>query len=120
MKRVFPAKVRDAGATFRSAKAVPVSSSRTKARGRPVAAQKKRMIQRSAEQTLSRASAGSPKGPIPKETSVTAVAAKKKIDAIAMRRRSSCAASLAQMAHARAREFTRGLSQSRSPSLPVT
>src|SRR6266511_735665 len=81
---------------------VPVSSSRTKARGSPVAAQKKRMIQRSAEQTLSRASAGNPKGPIPKETRVTAVAAKKKIEAIAMRRRSSWAASLAQTAQARA------------------
>ncbi len=79
------------------------------------------MIQRSAEQTLSRASAGNPNGPIPKETSVTAVAAKKKIEAIAMRRRSSCAASLAQMAHAREREFTRLLSQSPShPAPPVS
>src|SRR6266498_678005 len=59
------------------------------------------MIQRSAEQTLSRASAGNPKGPIPKDTRVTAVAAKKKIEAMAMRRRSSWAASLAQMAQAR-------------------
>src|SRR5262249_48393772 len=59
------------------------------------------MIQRRAEQTRSLASGGRPKGPTAKETSVTAVAAKKKIDAAAIFRRSSWAASLAQMAQAR-------------------
>src|SRR5215471_13205635 len=59
------------------------------------------MIQSSAEQTRSRASAGRPKGPTANETSVTAVAAKKKRDAAAIRRRSSWAASLAQTAQAR-------------------
>src|SRR6202162_6494057 len=76
------------------------------------------MIQSSAEQTLSLASAGNPNGPIPNETSVTAVAAKKKIEAIAIRRRSSCAASLAQMAHARERELVDRVSP--SPRLPVS
>src|ERR1700693_3810835 len=76
------------------------------------------MIQSSAEQTLSLASAGNPNGPIPNETSVTAVAAKKKIEAIAMRRRSSCAASLAQMAHARARELVDRVAP--SPRRPVS
>src|SRR5713101_6089578 len=61
------------------------------------------MIQRRADVTAPRASGGTPIGPIAKETSVKAVAAKKKTDASAIRRRSSCAASLEQTAQARER-----------------
>jgi hypothetical protein len=59
------------------------------------------MIQRRADVTAPRASGGTPIGPIAKETSAKAVAAKKKTDASAIRRRSSWAASLAATAHAR-------------------
>ena len=59
------------------------------------------MIQRSAACSVGRSSAGRPNGPIAKETSARAVAAKKKTATIATRRRSSCVASLAQIAQAR-------------------
>ncbi len=76
------------------------------------------MIQRSAEVTAARDSGGTPIGPIAKETSVKAVAAKKNTEASAMRRRSSWAASLAATAHARERvELDRF---SPSPTLPLS
>src|SRR5262249_44735501 len=105
LKRVFPASTIGAEATRRRARAVPVSSSRTYARGSPVAAEKNRMIQRSAEVAAAGDAGGTPTGPIAKETSVSAVAAKKKTDPSAMRRRSSCAASLEQTAQAREKLF---------------
>src|SRR5258706_10854773 len=72
------------------------------------------MIQRRAPQTRSRVSGGNPNGPTANETRVTAVAAKKKIEAAATRRRSSCAASLAAIAQTRSRDFIE-----KSPSPPV-
>jgi hypothetical protein len=59
------------------------------------------MIQRREASRRARASPGSPNGPTAYETSASAVAAKKKMEAIATRRRSSCAASFAHTAHAR-------------------
>ena len=100
LKAVLPARTRAAGRVLRSASAVPVSSSWTKALGRPVAAAKKRMIQRSAAWSGGRSASGRPKGPIAKDTSARAVAAKKKTATIAIRRRSSCLASFAATAQA--------------------
>src|SRR5260370_42590148 len=76
------------------------------------------MIQRRAEVTAPRASGGTPIGPIAKETRVRAVAAKKKTDASAIRRRSSWAASLEQTAHARERVPLDRFSS--SPTLPLS
>src|SRR2546430_12312512 len=76
------------------------------------------MIQRRAEVTAPRASGGTPIGPTAKETSVKAVAAKKKTDASAIRRRSSWAASLEATAHARERLPLDRFSP--SPTLPLS
>ncbi len=63
VEELFPASTKTAGMVLRSASAVPVSSSATKARGRPVAAAKKRMIQRRAAWRGGRSVRGQPEGP---------------------------------------------------------
>ena len=64
LKSVLPPSTMAAGTVLRIARPVPDSSSETNARGNPVAAAKKRMIQRSAASTGGRSSAGRPNGPI--------------------------------------------------------
>jgi hypothetical protein len=63
LNRALPASTTTPGASLRRASPVPVSSSRTNARGRPVAAEKKSRIQRSEASSPARASGGIPKGP---------------------------------------------------------